>query len=312
MPRTLDIVPTARPTVPPPLPPPPSDAPTGRRAATGAAIGVAAVLALVAAAALGWWAVRMAGDRVDAVEYDTAGAIEGGVRPLVSDRVGELGNITAVTVKRTPDPAPARVHLLARAGDERPRLSVVTDSEPVSPLIDGWLADGRPYEVGRSEGQYVSLLTVGTEGQYVSVMGREIAFDELVQVAAEVAVGGAALDRLPDGWVEIAVTPMPPWRQGFGTYYDFEGGRQLAINVERAVPGRDALAAFGDTEPVDLGTEGWAYRYRPPNSGVLFEWHDVVVDLKGDFSEAELVLVTHTLREMLPSEHPILQPDVFG
>jgi len=307
---TRTLVPTARPTVAPR--PSPAEPPGRRRVGSGVAIGVAAVVTLVVVAALGRWSVRLAGDRVDAVEYDAAVALEGGVRPLVSDRVGELGNVTAVRVKRTPDPGPGRVHLLAPAGERRPRVAVETSPDPADPLIDGWLADGRPYEVGRSEGQYVSLLTVGTEGQHVSVLGRGITFEELLEVAAEVAVASTALDRLPDGWVEIAAVSMPTWRQGFGTYYDFEGGRRLAINVEWATPGREPLVTFADTESIDLGTGSWAYRYLPPSDGIVFELDDVVVDLKGNFSEAELVLIAHTLREVRPSEHPILEPDVFG
>lgn len=309
MSRPLDTDPIVRPSDPPPPHPPVAPGPERLDGRRRVAIVVAILLVLVTVTALGWLSVRLAGDRVDTVEYDAAVALEDGVRPLVSDRVGELGTVTAVTVKRTPDPAPARVHLLAPAGEERPRVSVVTDSDPADLVIDGRFVDGRPYEVYRSEGRYVSLFTVGADGQYVSVMGREIAFDDLLAIAADIAVGSSRLDRLPDGWVELGAAPMPPWHQGFGTYYDFEGGRQLAIGVERATPGREALAAFGHTEPVDLGTESWAFRYRPPNSGVLFELGDVVVDLKGDFSEAELLIVTHSLRKMFPSEHPIADPD---
>jgi hypothetical protein len=71
------------------------------------------------------------------------------------------------------------------------------------------------------------------------------------------------------------------------------------------------LAAFGATEPVDLGTGGWAYRDPPPSRGVLFERGDVVVDMTGDFSDAELLVVVHSLREMAPDEHPIADPDPY-
>jgi hypothetical protein len=271
------------------------------------------VLTLAAAAALGGWSIRLAASPVDAAEYDAAVALERGVRPLVSDRVGELGTITAVTVTRTPDPEPGRVHLLTPNGEDGPRLLVHSRPEPAAPFVDGRLADGRPYEIAPPAARHVSLFTVGVDGQYVAVMGREMELDELVALAGdtEVSTAGPALARVPDGWTEVGVAPMPPWHDGMTTSYDFEGGRRLDIVVERSTPGREALAAFGETEPVDLGTGGWAYRYRPPNSGVLFERGDMVVDLTGDFSEAELRIVAHSLREMLPSEHPVAEPQPF-
>lgn len=297
-----------------------ADSPAGERLGRPRrlALLLAATLVLATIGALVW--SRAAGERnhaidpidpIESIDYHAAVALEQGVRPLVSDRAGELGTVTAVAVKRTPDLVPARGFLLARIGDDRPALSVISDADPAELVIDGLLADGRPYEVYRDEGAYVSLATVGAGGHYVEMMGRAMTFDELVTLAADITVTLRTLDRLPAGWFEAGSTPMPPWYLGFSTSYEYLGGRRLGITVERASPGRDALAAFGPTEPVELGTGGWAYRLRPPSSGVIFERGDTVVQLSGDFSEAELLIVAHSLREMVPLEHPIDEPDPY-
>ena len=276
----------------------------------GASVAAAAVLlgtfALIATIATIRLSVRLATtEPVDAVAYSEAVALEAGVRPLVTDRAAELGTITRVEVRRTADPVPARIHLLAPLGEDRPRLSVMADPEPADLTTDGLLADGRPYAVYTPEGPYVSLATVGADGQYVEVMGRDMTFDELLVLAGDITVSHASLDRMPDGWTELGAAPMPPWHDGFDTIYEFLGGRRLGITVERASAGRAALAAFAPTDPVDLGTGGWAYRSRPPSSGLLFERGDVVVHLTGDFSEAEFLIVAFSLRMMRPEEHPI-------
>jgi hypothetical protein len=252
------------------------------------------------------------GDGRDHVaELAAAVALEDGVRPLVSDWVDELGEVISVVVKRTADPEPAVAHLLAPAGEDRPRVSVVSDPATVDITIDGLLADGRPYEIFMPEGRYVSLGTVGADGQYLEVMGRGMTIDNLLAVIVHVTVDLTAIERLPDGWVELGSAPVPPWHHGFGTYYTFEGGRRLGITVEQASPGRAALTAFAPTEAVDLGTDGWAYRHRPPDNQVWFERGDTVVHLTGDFSDTEFLLVIHSLREMRPGEHPLSDPDPY-
>lgn len=274
-----------------------------------------AISVVVVALAVGvvWLSVRVASDTVDAVAYDEAVALEGGVRPLVVDRVDELGTVTRVTVRRTPDPPPAVAYLLAPAGEQRARISLVSTTRPADLVIDGLLTDGRPYETFVDAGQYVSLDTVGLDGQLLEVQAREMSFDELLAVTAAIQVGHAGVAELPTGWVEIADTPMPPWGEGIGTSYDFLGGRRLGVTVERATAGREALTAYAHVEPFEAivleGIGDWAYRSLPPSSGVVFGMGDVVVDLRGDFSDPEFLIVASSLREMRPDEHPIADPD---
>lgn len=311
MSRTLD---TLHPTLPPParsaVGPPEPDRPERRRRRL-TAIAVALTLAAVAGTVV-WLVSRSPDDPVvvtDTVEYLDAVVLEHGVRPLVSDRIDEIGEVESIRVQRTPDPQPATVHLLARSVDERPALLVLVDEQGGDVWPDGELDDGRPFESLVVAGTYVSLATTGAGGEYLRFVGRSLAFDDLVAIAGRTTVGVHGLERRPPGWVEVGEAPMPPWHHGFGTYYELADGRRLGVSVERATPGRETLAAFGPHEPIDLGTDGWAFRERPPSASVLFERGDVVVHLTGEFSDDELVVVAGSLREMEPDEHPILEPD---
>lgn len=290
--------------------PPSPPAPQRRRPRRRLILAASALAALAAAGSIAI-AVRDGDDPAAEADFDAAVALEQGVVPLVSDRVDELGTITSITVKRAADPTPADAYLLAPAGNERPRVSLVSEHEPVDLSIDGLLADGRPYEILQAEGRYISLATIGTDGQYVLLVGRAMTLVELLAVAADTPVSMASLDGVPDGWIQLGSTPMPPWIHGFSTYYRFDDGRRLAVSVERAVPGRAALAAFDETESIDLGTGGWAFRDRPPDRGLLFERGDLVVRVSGAFSDEELRTIAHSLREMSPGEHPIAQPEPY-
>lgn len=310
MARTLDTPP--RPTDPP------SVASTRRSSrAPALAVGATVVVAVLVIVWVGPLGDRTATQAVDTAAFDAAVAIEGGVVPLVSDRVGELGSITAVRVTRTADPVPGRAHLLTRCGEtcdgERPELLVHVVDQPAELDATGRLADGRPYETGPSTWRTVSLFTVGGDGRSLMLVGREMELAELVALAAGIDVDPSGVERVvePDGWTDVGAVPMPPWHLGMTTAYELEGGRRLVITVERATPGRAALAAFGDNDQVELGLGGWAYRYRPPNSGLLFERGDLVVEVAGELTEGELRLVAHSLREMLPGEHPIAEPAPF-
>lgn len=318
MARTLDTPP--RPAGPPPVA---SERPAIRRGrrrsdrAAAVAIAATVVVAAVAIIAVGRVGVRLATSTVDTAAFDAAVALEGGVVPLVSDRVRELGTITAVSVTRTADPVPGEAHLLTRCDEtcdgERAELLVHVIDQPAALDATGRLTDGRPYETGPSTWRTVSLFTVGGDGRSMMLVGREMELSELVALAAGIDVSPGGAERLvgPDGWTVVGAVPMPPWHLGMTTAYELDGDRRLVITVERATPGRAALAAFGDNDRIELGLGGWAYRYRAPNSGLLFERGDVVVEVAGELSDGELRLVAHSLREMLPGEHRIAEPAPF-
>lgn len=245
----------------------------------------------------------------EAKQFDVAVAVEGGVRPLVSDRVHELETISSVTVTRHGDPLPATAYMLAPIGEERAQVTMTSALERADFVPDGRLADGRPYATRSAEAPYAALITVGAAGQHLEVFGRSMAFDELLAVTAETSIALTTVLHVPAGWTLRDTSPMPPWIDGFGTTYELVGGRLLTIRVERASAGRATLAAFGPMEPIDLGTGGWAFRHPGPVDGVLFERGDVVVEVMGSFTEHELRLIAHSVREMAPGEHPITEPD---
>lgn len=294
-----------------------------RRLMLAAAAGIAGIgigLAAVAASgptgtgptgsqSTGGQAARGRPDRLE--PYDEAIAAPSGVRPLVTDRAGELGTIVRIEVKHTPDVTPAPNHLLAPIGEQRAALAVISDPDLAEIALDGMLADGRPYQVFRDEGPYVSLRTFGVDGQLVELVGRDMTFDELVALAGEITVTRSSLERLPAGWALLGTVPMPPWIDGFLTNYDYLGGRRLGVTVEPAHDDREMLAAFATADPIVLATGGWAYLYRAPASGMVFELGDAVVTLSGDFSEAELLVIAHSLRPMASGEHPLLPADTF-
>jgi hypothetical protein len=245
----------------------------------------------------------------EAKQFDIAVGVEGGVRPLVSDRVQEIERISSVTVTRNPDPLPATAYLLAPIGE--PRAQVILTSAPELPdfVPDGWLTDGRPYAMRSADAPYVAFTTVGSAGQFLEVFGRSMDLDELLAVTTETSIALTSILHVPEGWTLRDTSPMPPWIHGFRTRYELAGGRALTIGVERASPGRATLAEFGPMEPIDLGTGGWAYRYPGPVDGVLFERGDVAVEVMGTFTDDELRMIAHSVREMAPGEHRITDPD---
>lgn len=272
----------------------------------------ASVVALAACGGGGGSTISVDDDAVAA--FARAVELEDGVVPLLID-VGVIGAPAApVTVTRTPDPSLRDVtHLVARTTDPAIPLIGFTfrpDADTTAPVADSTLLDGTPVEVANPSPP--NLATTTPSGGLVDVSAPKLALDEAVDVLARTRLGDDQIAALPDGWTVVGSVPWPTWLDGHSTTIELEENfvRSVFVTVERARGDRELLARFGPTEPADLDTGGWAYRYGAGAvPGYVFEYgDDLVVSVTGDLTDEQFRDAIASLREAEPGEVEIEEP----
>lgn len=247
--------------------------------------------------------------------FERAVALENGVVPVVVD-FDLFDHIAPIEVTRNPDPVVRDVLRLVAAEDDPDMPFLGFDIQPDGDgrglRHDVELGDGRTVELGRAALPDVSL--AGADGQFVNVGAPRLQLDELLDVVAGSEIVDDEITELPDGWIEIASLPEPVWIDGFSLWVALPGkDRSYWISVARNPGAWEQLARYGPTEPVELGTGGWAYRYYPRGDserGFVFQYDsDRVVTIKSyDLTEEQLRQLVDTVRDAEPGELEIHEP----